>query len=438
MRRSVDKWLCEWRDTAGRAVLLLRGARQVGKTYSARQLGRSFEYVVEVNFEEEKAVHSFFDHSLNPASICEKLAAYYRTPIIPGGTLLFFDEVQACPSALSSLRFFHEKMPDLHVIAAGSLLGFALAEIPSHGVGRIRSLFMYPLSFPEFLEALGEGALCSMIAGASAAKPLDDVFHRRLVDYVRTFQLIGGMPRVVASYVDRHDLNECMGLLDDLLVTLRDDFAKYKKRSPVSRLSEVYNAVFFQAGGKFMYSRIDSSSSSPSLKTALDMLVKAGLAIKVHHSSARGVPLAAQAKLSKFKALPADVGLYQRAMGLDLSRLLVADVAEFVNRGSLAEVFAGLELIRSASPRTQPDLHYWHREARSSQAELDYVIQVGTDVLPIEVKSGTSGRMRSMHLFLAERGLKLGIRSSLENFSRYGSIETVPLYAVWRLRERVM
>jgi predicted AAA+ superfamily ATPase len=243
------------------------------------------------------------------------------------------------------------------------------------------------------------------------------------------------MPRVVASYVEKHDLSECMGLLDDLLVTLRDDFAKYKKRAPVSRLAEVHNAVFLRAGQKFMYSKIDSSASPPSLKAALEMLVKAGLAIKVHHTSARGTPLGAQAKPSKFKVLPSDVGLCQRAVGLDLSGLLVANVAELVNRGPVAEVLVGHELIRCASPRVRPEVYYWHREARGSQAEVDYVIQAGTEVLPIEVKAGTSGRMRSMHMFLTERGLKRGIRASLENFSRYGSIETVPLYALWCLRQ---
>lgn len=431
MRRAVDKWLLDWKRAPGREVLLLRGARQVGKTYSVRRLGETFKHVIEVNLEQDRAVRSFFSGSLDPAPICEKLSGYYRTPIIPGETLVFFDEVQACPEAFSSLRFFHEKTPDLHVAAAGSLLEFVLGEIPSQGVGRIQSLFMYSMSFPEFLNALDEDSLLAMIAEANADAPLDDAFHDRLVNYARTFQLIGGMPKVVNSYIEKHDLNECMGLLDDLLVTLRDDFAKYKRRAPVARLAEVYDAVFFQAGKKFVYSRIDSSSSLPPLKTALNMLVKAGLAIKVHHSSARGRPLAAGASPGKFKVLPSDTGLYQRAMGLDISKMLVEDVADLVNKGSLAEIFVGLELIRAASPRIQARLHYWHREARGSQAEVDYVIEAGPEILPVEVKAGSSGRMRSMHRFMSDRNLQRGIRTSLENFSKYGGIETVPLYAIW-------
>ncbi len=434
MKRAVDEWLRKWVSEPDRGVLLVRGARQVGKTYTVRQLARSFDHFVEVNFEEEPpALQSFFDDSLNPAGLCEKLSAYYGTPIVPGKTLLFFDEIQVCPRALSALRFFREKAPDLHVVAAGSLLEFALAEIPSQGVGRIQSLFMYPMSFKEFLQALDEDALCSMIREANADRPLPDLFHRRLVDYVRTFQLLGGMPRVVQTYVDKRDLTACMEILDDLLVTFHDDFSKYRKRSPVARLQEVFDAVSFQAGGKFKYSNVDSLSSGPSLKDALEMLVRAGLAIKVPHTSARGLPLAAQVKASKFKVLPFDVGLCQRALTLDISSFLLTDNVELINKGSTAEVLTGLELVHNGSPRVRPAIYYWHREKRGSQAEVDYVVQTGNEILPIEVKSGSTGRMRSMHLFLAERHLKRGLRVSLENFSRYGSIETVPLYAVWSL-----
>lgn len=240
-------------------------------------------------------------------------------------------------------------------------------------------------------------------------------------------------PRVVQTYITQRDLNECMGILDDLLVTLRDDFAKYKNSSPVMRLAEVHESVFFQTGRKFMYSKIDSASSAKPLKASLDLLVRAGLAIKVHHSSSRGLPLAAQAKSSKFKVLPSDIGLCQRALGLDLPTFLTMDDVELVNRGSIAEVFVGLELVSNDSPRTRSMLHYWHREARSSQAEVDYVIQRDSQVVPIEVKSGSTGKMRSMHLFLKERDLPTGIRVSTENFSRYDKIETVPMYAVWTL-----
>jgi len=432
MNRAASKWFHSWRKKDDRSVLLVRGARQVGKTYSVRELGKAFGNCVEVNFEEHRDIHTFFAGNLTPGPICEKLSAYYQRPITPGKTLLFLDEIQACPDALSSLRFFKEKMPDLHVVASGSLLEFAMEELPSQGVGRISSLFMYPISFTEFLEALDELPLLNIMKKGEADHPIDDAFHKKLVELLRTYQLIGGMPQVVSAYVKRRDLNECMEILDSLLVILRDDFAKYKKRAPVSRLVDVYNSIFMQAGSKFMYSRIDSNCTSAPLKESVEMLIKAGLTIKVPHSSAHGLPLSSQAKSTKFKLLPSDTGLMQRALGLDISSLLVASDINIVNKGSLAEVYVGLELIRSASPLVKPALHYWHRESRGSSAELDYVIQHENNILPIEVKAGSSGKMRSMHMFLDERTLDCGIRMSLENFSEYGKILSVPLYCASR------
>jgi len=434
MKRRVESWLQEWRNQERREVLLVRGARQVGKTYSIRELGQSFEYFIEVNFEELRDVHAFFDGNLTAGPICEKLSAYFGIPIVAGKTLLFFDEIQACPNALSALRFFHEQLPELHVAATGSLLEFALEEIPSQGVGRLSSLYMHPLSFPEFLDVMGEHSLVQLIEKSNADTPLDQAFHRRLVDRVRTFQMIGGMPAVVDAYATSRDLNRCMEILDALLITLRDDFSKYAARAPVSRLIDVHDSVFYQAGGKFMYSRVETNATTAPIRKALNMLIKAGLAIKVHHTSAQGLPLSAQANTAKFKVLPSDTGLMQRALGLELPQWLASDNTDIINKGGLAEVFAGLELIRNSNPRIKPALHYWHRESRGSSAEIDYVIQRNEEIIPIVVKAGSAGKMRSLHLFLKERNAPRGIRVSLENYSRYGEIETHPLYAIWCLK----
>lgn len=433
MKRRIDKWLRSWKRQKNREVLLVRGARQIGKTYSIRQLGASFDHFIEVNFEELREIHGFFEGNLTAAPLCEKLSAYFGQPIVAGKTLLFFDEIQACPNALSALRFFYEQLPDLHVVASGSLLEFALELIPSHGVGRLTSLYMYPMSFPEFLEAAGEKALLSMVEEASPDRPLDEVFHRKLVDRVRSFQLIGGMPGVIASYVRSRDLNRCMSMLDDLFITLQDDFAKYASRASIPRLGDVYNSTFHQAGGKFMYSRVKSNANTAPIRQSLELLIKAGLAIRVCHTAAQGLPLAAQAKPAKFKILPSDTGLMQRVLGLDIAQWLVSSNTDLINKGSLAETFVGLELIRCTSPKTRPSLHYWHRESRGSSAEVDYVIERKQEIIPVEVKAGSTGKMRSLHMFMKERSSERGIRISLENYARNGAIETHPLYAVWCL-----
>lgn len=430
MDRIIDKYLLEWKEDPSRKVMLLRGARQVGKTYSIRKLGESFQHFLEINFEEERDLKSIFHGSLSPGDLCEKLSAFFSVPIIPGETLLFFDEIQACPEALSSLRFFHEKMPELHVIAAGSLLEFALSEIPSQGVGRISPLFMYPMSFVEFLTANGAKPMVDLVSKSRGQNPLEDVFHKKLIDYLKTYLLIGGMPEVVEAYVKQRDLILCQKKLDDLLITLRDDFTKYKKRAPVVRLREVFDSIVFQAGTKFKYSNIESPSSSHSLKDALDLLVQAGLAYKVYHTAARGLPLGAQIDTKKFKVILFDVGIHQRLLGLDLQSYLLAEGFQGINKGNMAEVFAGLELLHNRPLNLKHQLFYWHKEARGSNAEIDYLIQQGEKIVPVEVKAGTKGQMQSMHIFLESRGISRGIRTSLENFCEYEKTKVIPLYAI--------
>lgn len=433
MFRSIERHLEQWKIAPSRKPLVIRGARQVGKTYSVRQLGKTFTHFVEVNFEKDRQLAGLFSGSLDPRPICEKLAVYYRTPIIAGSTLLFFDELQACPDAIRSLRFFHEEFPELHLVAAGSLLEFALTEIPSHGVGRLANLFMHPLSFREFMTALGEEALIQMVMAGSAAQPVDDLLHRRLLELLRVFLIIGGMPEVVQHYVEQRDILGCQRLLGDIILTSRDDFAKYRHRAPLARLDEVFHAIAFQAGGKFKYSGIDPTVKSTLYKECLDMLTQAGLVHKVQHTAARGIPLGAQIKPNMFKAIHFDVGIQQRLQRNDISALLTSPRLDDINKGNIAEAFVGTELVKHSPPNLPPALYYWHREAKSSNAEVDYVLQKGDDIVPLEVKSDSKGSMQSMNLFLKERSLPYGIRISTENFSAYDAIQVVPLYAVGNL-----
>ena len=434
MKRAIDKAFLEWKQDPQRKTLLLRGARQVGKTYSLRELGKTFNHFVEINFEENPEIHSFFEKALNPKEIIEKLAIYFGTAIVPGDSLLFFDEIQACPEALKSLRFFYEKIPELHVAAAGSLLELAMDAIPSFGVGRIESLFMYPLTFAEFMAATGNQKMNDLIAEAGPERPLDRVIHEKILAKLKIFQIIGGMPAVVKDYLETTDFNRCQKQLDSLVTSWIDDFAKYKKRSPLLRLQEVFKSIVFQMGCKFKYSTI-AAGRTEAYKDALELLIKAGLAYKVHHTSARGLPLGAQINDKKFKVLILDSGIYQRILGLNLSEYIATDLQQLINKGHLAELFSGLELIKSGSPYSWPELYYWHREEKSSNAEVDFVVQGKNGVVPLEVKSGTKGQMQSLHIFLKERNLAKGVRISAENFSRCDKITNIPLYAASRAYE---
>ncbi len=430
LRREIDKELSDWSRETSRKPLLIRGARQVGKSSSVRELSKNFEFFLEVNFEEQKQVHSLFEGDLSPEDLCRNLSIMYNIQVIPGRSLVFFDEVQACKGAISALRFFYEKMPGLHLIAAGSLLEFALEELPSFGVGRIRSVFMYPFSFDEFLLACGEKLLLKAKKEASTDNPLQDSVHNKLLSLLKKFLVLGGMPEVVAMYVERMDMIECQRILDDLIISLRADFTKYNKRVPSLRISEVFDSVIKQSGAKFKYSTVVSESNHKQIKEALDLLVMAGLVIPVTHTSANGLPLGAEADPKKRKMLILDTGVFQRMAGLDIPEIMFEADTDLINKGSMAELYVGLELLKASSCYTQNNLYYWHREALNSNAEVDYIIQKNKDIIPIEVKSGKKGSMQSLFLFLKEKNRPYGIRLSLENFSRYGQILSCPLYSV--------
>lgn len=430
LARKIDKDLSDWSRELPRKPLLLRGARQVGKSTAIREFAGRFEYFLEVNFEEQKRVHSLFEGDLSPDKLCDNLSIMYNTPVIAGKTLLFFDEIQACIPAISSLRFFYEKLPDLHVIAAGSLLEFALDELPSFGVGRVRTMFVYPFSFDEFLSARGENLLLKAKQKASAEHPLQEAVHHKLLDYFKHFLVLGGMPEVVSHYVQGKNLKSCQQVLDDLIISLKADFAKYKKRVPISRLSEVFDSVVHQTGGKFVYSKAVTEANHKQVKEAINLLIMAGLVIPVTHTSSNGIPLGAECDIKKRKMLILDTGIFQRLLGLNITEVLFENNFEMINKGCIAELYVGLELLKSSSCYQQQSLYYWQREALNSNAEVDYVIQKQQGIIPIEVKSGKKGSMQSLHLFLKEKKRPFGIRFSLEKFSAYKKIKVYPLYAV--------
>jgi predicted AAA+ superfamily ATPase len=436
--RKIDTFLLTWsrESPPDRKPLLLRGARQVGKSSALRQLGRQFRYFVEINFDENREAGRFFEDIHTPQEICSQLALYFHTPIVPGETLLFLDEIQNCRAALAKLRYFYERYPELHVAAAGSLLEFALEEIASFGVGRIRSLFLYPFCFDEFLTALGEGESVEAIQGASPARPLPEPLHRQFLNRLKTFLICGGMPEAVSRYARTGDLLSGELVLNDLITTLKADFAKYKKRVPLLLLNEVFESVMHQAEGKFVYERAAGGIPVVSVKQALSLLVMAGLVHPVTHTAANGIPLGAEANQKYRRMLPCDTGVFLQTLGLR-SEILPADDFTAVNRGALAEVFTGLELIKAASCYTPQDLYCWQRSAGTggphSNAQVDFVVQKGSSIIPIEVKSGGTGAMQSLRLFMKEKHIRRGVRTSLENFNQYEDIEVYPLYAVGNL-----
>ena len=431
LKRKIDIYLLEWKHAANRKPLLLRGARQVGKTAAVRELSSKFVNFVEINFENKdhaRAKRVFERHS-DPYMICDELSALFETNINAGNTLLFLDEIQSCPDAISSLRYFYEQMPELHVIAAGSLLEFALQKIPSYAVGRVRSIYMYPFSFEEFLQAIEQNSLLEKLQAATPNNPLSEEIHSKLKEHFLRFFVIGGMPEVVSIYASRGSLLECQNALDELTETFYNDFAKYKQRVPVTRLEEIFSAIIAQTGQKFTYAKVTTVANQMQIKESIELLKMAGLVYSIIHSSANGLPLAAETNPRYQKFIIFDTGIYQRFLRLDMKNLLFDEKIEQVNKGALAEMFVGTELLKSQNNRLPAELYYWQREKEGSTAEIDYLIQQEQRIVPVEVKAGTKGAMQSMFLFLAEKQRQYGIRCSMENFGEFQNIKIYPLYA---------
>lgn len=429
-KRKIDLELEHWASSELRKPLLLRGARQVGKTSAVRHLGERFKYFAQVDFNERHDVHYLFEGNYTPQEICQMLSVLIGVPIAAGETLLFFDEIQACPAAINRLRYFYEKYPEMHLIAAGSLLEFALETLPSYGVGRIRSIFMYPFSFEEYLWATNNEPLSLMINAASPDKPLPTPIHEQALRLLRIFMVIGGMPAVVARYCEDGNLLECQNILSELVLSFRDDFAKYRNKVPSSRIDAAFRSIAQQGLGKFVYNRVDTDANTGQIKAAIETLILAGLVYPVTHTSANGIPLGAEINEKYRRMILLDTGLLQRILNLDISEILSSDDIQTVNRGAIAETFVGTELVKSASCYSICPLYCWHREKAGCNAEVDYVVQLGTRIFPIEVKSGSKGSMQSMRLFMDAKKSDKGIRTSLENFSSYDDILVYPLYAI--------
>ncbi|MDR1342191.1 MAG: AAA family ATPase [Prevotellaceae bacterium] len=436
--RKIDTELAAWAKAWNRKVLLLRGARQVGKTEAVRQLGKSFKNYVEVDLADRKDLHIYFERSLSPQKICEQLSYALQQPIVAGETLLFLDEIQACIPGISKLRYFKEKYPELHVVAAGSLLEFALEEIPSFGVGRITSMFMYPFSFEEFMLALGNTMQVEAYRKACPAAPIDDVLNDLIINHLKTFLVVGGMPEAVSTYVRTNDLLQTQTVLSSLMVALKNDFAKYRKRVPLTRLNEVFESVANQAEGKFVYEKAAVQASNAQVKNVqvkhtLEMLVMAGLVIPVTHTAANGIPLGAEANHKFQRMFLLDTGILQQVLGLDMSQIFATNDFKAANRGAVAEIFVGLELLKNSSCYNPSSLYYWQRGKSKGDAQVDFLLQKSEKIIPIEVKAGTQGAMQSLRLFMKEKKIQRGVRTSLENFGQLPDIDIYPMYAISNL-----
>ncbi|MGA7537495.1 MAG: AAA family ATPase [Steroidobacteraceae bacterium] len=441
-------------QAADRKPLIVRGARQVGKSTLVRLFAaQRHQQLIEVNLERHPEMGSVFE-SMDAHAILGQIEALPNMPRATADSILFLDEIQAAPAAIGALRYFYEERRGLPVIAAGSLMEFALSERRlAMPVGRVRYLPMGPMVFTEFLDAQGEHKLKEAIMAYEPGAQLGPIVHKRLLELLRRYYLVGGMPAAVDMLARTGKLGEVSAVHTDLIQTYREDFQKYARSRNLARMQHVLEFAARNVGTKVKYASILKDAHSSTLRQDIELLAMARLVSKVLHTHASGLPLEADIDESVYKLLFLDVGLMNAICGLSWKTLSRWHDAELVNDGAIAEQFVGQHLLEMLADSPSRELTYWLREGRSSNAEVDFVVAIEGRIVPIEVKAGARGSLRSLHQFVAEKHVPLAVRFDTNPPSRQTVAATVrsargamqveyelislPLYLVERMAELV-
>lgn len=413
LHRDCLDYLAAWcAKDENRKPMLIRGARQVGKTTLVRLLAKRLNFqLVELNMEKAWRFPMTLG-DLEPRRTIEAIEFELNIDIDPSRSIVFFDEVQACPEVLPLLRYFYEEAPEFRVIATGSLLEFVLAEPEfSIPVGRVELCHLGPLTFEEFLRALKETQALARIEGYQLADPIPPTIHLKLNHLVRLYSIVGGMPEAVHHFAQHRSFKEVEKIKAEIVETFRLDFNKYHGKANPRLLTIVFDAMPRLIGRKMIYAHLDPHHRSDELAKAVSQLCLAGIAVKIFHSHANGVPLAAEKNDRFFKMMLLDTGLLLTKLGLAPPEIDRVEELNLVNNGMLAEQFVGQQLFQLQPAYRAPELFYWAREKKSSSAEVDFVITDGSqNIIPLEVKAGSSGKLRSLQIMVQEKSLPRAIR----------------------------
>lgn len=458
MRRRLYEKLVDWKNRKNRRPLVLRGARQVGKTYLVRDFSNEFKNYIEINFENDSSLSSLFA-SKKPDKICEFLSIKFGKEITDGETLIFLDELQAAEAfVLESLRYFCEQRTGLHIIAAGSLLEFMFdrssANVESKHfpmpVGRIEYMYLSPLDFEEFLLFGEKRELVEWLNKYELGDDFPIVIHEELVEYFYRYLVVGGMPAVVNSYFNL-GMKEVEREQQMILSTYSDDFPKYSTNVKSEYLQLLLKTIPMHIGQKLIYSKLDKTVKSNDLSRAYSVLEKARILYKVKHSPANGIPIGFDSLDAKFKPLFFDVGLVCRSMGLKLTDFIESQKPVLENIGALGEQFVGQHILFNGEEYEEPMAYCWMRESAGASAEVDYVYQVANKIIPIEVKSGKTGSMKALHIFLDEKKKDFAVRingdmpsfiGKVNHFSVKGdacsySLLSLPFYMICQMKRLI-
>lgn len=450
MYRFAQKNIEEWFFSKRRKPLVLRGARQVGKSTLVRLVAVSLNLdLIEINLERYLYLEDLFS-TMDVAKILDEIQGLIRPIEDKSRAILFLDEIQAIPIALQSLRYFYEDCPDLAVISAGSLLEFTLSDHTfSMPVGRISYFHLGPISFSEFLYTVDRN-LYDSCKNITLERIVPDSIHEKLLAKQREYLFVGGMPEAVSYWYESESIEEVQKIQREILDTYLDDFSKYARKGELARLQKIFRMIPGQIGKKIKYSNFSMEDKSALIKEAIELLCKARISFKIPYSDCSGMPLAAGIKDKVFKLIFIDIGLMNNLLGLRWIDIKNLSERALVNEGPLAEQFVGQELLTRESFHSTPELYYWIREGKASNAEVDYIVAKGTEIIPVEVKSGSEGSMKSLHQFIYFKKSLKAIRfdlnkpsvqkvhvkvpnSSVNNNSVSFELVSLPLYLAGRI-----
>ncbi len=425
MERNTFYNLQKWKNNPNRKPLIIRGARQVGKTWLMKELGRTcYESVFYVNLDVDSIAKTLFLQDLDVKRIIHGLEIAYDTKISPESTLIILDEIQEVPQALSSLKYFYEQLPQYHIITAGSLLGISLHESTSFPVGKVDFLSLYPLTFLEFLKAVGKNNLLELIENRDF--PMIKIFRNEFIEALKQYYYVGGMPEAVASFINNHDYNEVRNIQKNILTAYEMDFSKHAPYREIPRLRMLWKSIPIQLAKenrKFMYSQVKEGSKAKDYENALLWLSDCGLIRKVNRISKPAIPLNAYEDLKDFKLYLLDVGLLGALSDISAKTLIDGNKIFTEFKGAMTEQYVCQQLTAAGVP-----LFYWARER--GNAEIDFIIQNEERVLPVEVKAETNLRAKSLKVYYEKYGPEVAIRASMADYERQNWVMNIPLYAV--------
>ncbi len=422
MQRTATQLLKNWQTQDDRKPLIIKGARQVGKTWIMKEFGKDcYKATHYFNFDEQDDLKSIFQSSKNPHRIIELLGLISGSKIEPGSSLIIFDEIQECPAALNALKYFQEQANDYHIITAGSLLGTLLAQPKSYPVGQVNIINIFPLTFDEFLLAV-DPVLFNFYEKISKLQNIEMIFHNKLIDIYNLYLIVGGMPECVKSWIEKRDAKKVLAIQHELITIYENDFAKHNGKINSGRILMVFRSIVSQLAKenhKFVYGCIKEGARAREFEEAIEWLVSAGLLSRVYSAAKPEHPLPAFDQLNNFKLYHSDTGLLKFMAGLDNEAILLK--ANYQFKGALTENFVLQQLqgLTRVHPRFLAD---------GSHQEIDFLLQRGMEIIPIEVKSDQNTKSSSFKRFIAKYHCKTAVRFSKMNLSRDGVIYNIPLY----------